>query len=437
MAIRPFGTLARWMLREALSSVDGPPGPWDRPPSRSGNTTVTPDTALRQSAVWACLRLRADLMSTFPVDAFREIDNINVEVPKPPILVSPGGKRWKYHRWMYASQFDLDRCGNTVGLITETYGSLSNPLPARIDLVPPSEVSIRQKKGQPDPIYVLNGKEYPADKVWHEIQFPVSGLHVGLSPLAYAAWSLSESLTIDEFVRDWFGKGGIPRARLRNKQRKVPPDDAKVIKERYYASVQTGDLFVHGADWEYDLMRANEMGMEWLEQRKASVPDIARYFGCPSDLIDAAVSGQSITYANISQRNLQFLIMNLGPAVFRREVALSDWLPRPRFVKLNTDALVRMDPLTRARMNRILIESRQRTPSEVRAKDDLQPYTPEQMKEFEDLFGKGAEDTRTGTEREPGGDSGENEERAQRWERVSPYSAVPLSNGFTIGGTYE
>ena len=41
--------------------------------------------------------------------------------------------------------------------------------------------------------------EYTADKVWHERQFPVPGLPVGLSPLIYAAWSIGEYLSEQQF----------------------------------------------------------------------------------------------------------------------------------------------------------------------------------------------------------------------------------------------
>lgn len=57
---------------------------------RTGKVHVTGDTALRHSAVWACLRLRADLVSTMPVDVYRRVNGIQVEVAKPPVLVTPG-----------------------------------------------------------------------------------------------------------------------------------------------------------------------------------------------------------------------------------------------------------------------------------------------------------------------------------------------------------
>jgi hypothetical protein len=60
---------------------------------RTNRTPVTNDTALRNAAVWACLRLRADLVSSFPIDVYRYVNGIQVEVPKPPVLVTPGGRR--------------------------------------------------------------------------------------------------------------------------------------------------------------------------------------------------------------------------------------------------------------------------------------------------------------------------------------------------------
>jgi len=129
--------------------------------------------------------------------------------------------------------------------------------------------------------------------------------------------------------------------------------------------------------------------------------DVSRFFGVPADLIDAAIAGgPNITYANITQRNLQFLVMHLGPAVVRRENALSQLLPRPRFVKLNSDALLRMDPLTRAQMIQTQIQSRVLAPNEARALDNRKPFTPEQIKSGAKVYNFGT--SGFGVEEAPG-----------------------------------
>lgn len=360
-----------------------------RPTSRGvGSVTVTNDSALRHSAVWACLRLRADLVSTFPLDVYRRVGGLQVEMPKPPILVTPGGERWPYWAWMYASQVDLDRAGNTIGLITER-NALG--LPARIDLQSIKDCSVIERRDV-GLQYRIGGKIYDPSQVWHEKQYPVPGLPVGLSPVAYAAWCIGEHLSIQDFALQWFGGGGRPAAHLRNSQKELEAAEAIAIKGRFKATQAAGDVFVTGNDWEYHPIQAEQTGMEWIEARRHGVTDIARFFGCPADLIDGAVAGSAVTYANITERHLQFLVLQLGPAVFRREQALSGLLPQPRYVKLNTDALLRMDPKSRADMFKTQIEARILAPSEARELDNRQPFTPEQMQEFVDLFGppKGA-----------------------------------------------
>ncbi|WP_256726537.1 phage portal protein [Streptomyces acidiscabies] len=357
---------------------------------RSGRVHVTQDTALRNAAVWACLRLRADLMSTFPIDVYRYVQGIQVEVAKPPVLVSPGGAEMGIKEWVYSTQFDLDRAGNDFGIITERTGVIGpdgRGLPGRIELVELSTVSVRGN-GPTITKFVIGGKEYEPWEVWHEKQYTVAGVPLGLSPVAYAAWTIEETLSAQQFARDWFAAGAVPLAELKNNQKTVDKAGAQVAREQFRAAVDESGLFVHGNDWEYKPIQAVASQSAFLEARQYAAGDIARFFGVPGDLIDVAVSGSSITYASMTQRNLQFLIMNLGPAVTRREDAFSRKLVSgPRFVKLNTDALLRMDPEARARTIGARITNRTLTPSEARALDNLPPLTEDQMAEFDRLFG--------------------------------------------------
>lgn len=386
------------LFSRRVSNVTGPLIP-ERPAPRRGTVSVTNETALRHSAVWACLRLRANLVSTMPIDVFRRVNDVQIEVPKPRVLVKPSGERVSMLEWMYSTQFDLDRGGNCFGIITERDGL---GLPARIDLAPLSETSVVVKKGVLDK-YRIAGQLYDPHDIWHEKQYTVAGLPVGLAPIAYAAWTIGEYLSIQEFALDWFGNGGVPLAHLKNTAKTLNKDEARLVKDRFKASTSSGEPFVSGSDWEYTMIQAEQAGSQWLEAKGFSISDIARFFDCPGDLIDAAVQSGNITYANVTERNMQFLVMHLGPAIVRREDALGDLLSKPRYVKLNTDALLRMDPKTRAQMFQIQIASRQRTPSESRELDNFQPFTETDYAEFDRLFGKPNQKPQTATA--VGGDS--------------------------------
>jgi HK97 family phage portal protein len=349
---------------------------------RRGSVTVNNETALRHSAVWACLRLRANLVSTMPVDLYRRVNGQKVDMPKPPVLVNPGGEKVGMGEWLYSTQFDLDRAGNAFGLITQRDGRDN---PSRIELLALDEVQVQIKGGQISG-YRVGGDMVSPDKIWHEKQNTVAGLQVGLSPVAYAAWSVGEYLSIQDFALDWFGNSTVPAAHLKQTAKTLTAEEAVKHKERFAASVQSGQPWVTGNDWEYmPLTQANQSN-EWIAGKQFGIGDIARFFDCPGDLIDAVVTGGNITYANITQRNLQFLIMHLQPAITRRETALTTLTPRPQFVKLNTDVLLRMDPLTRAQVIQTQITSRTLAPSEARSLDDRPPFTEAQLAEFDRLF---------------------------------------------------
>jgi HK97 family phage portal protein len=351
---------------------------------RKGAVDVTATSAMRHAAVWACLRLRADLISTMPVDVFRRSGalGVTVEVSKPPVLVEPGGSRVEIEEWMYSSQVELDRLGNSFGIITARNGM---GLPARIDLVPASDVAVIVKKGELAK-YRIAGTEYDPIEIWHEKQFTLPGLHVGLNPTAYAAWSVGAYLSAQQFALDWFGNGAAPSGVLKNSAKTVPAPVVTKAKQEFKEATADRDIFVTGADWEFTFLQVPASETAFMDQMKYGVVDAARFYGVPADMIDAEVATGSITYANVTQRNLQLLIMNIGPAVVRREKALSRLTPKPQYVKLNSDALLRMDPKSIVEKLKIEIDARITTPTEARALMNKGPLTADQLAEFAVLF---------------------------------------------------
>lgn len=350
-----------------------------RRPSSASGVQVTSDTALRHSAVWACRRLRADLVSMMPVNAFRKIDGYDVEVQKPQIFITPGGEEVLWSEWAYSTTDDLDSQGNTVGIIRQ----MVQNRPTLIELVPLEKVSAKGS-GPTITEWKMYGEKVDTKYVWHERQFTRSGLAWGLSPIAYAAMQIGGYLNAQQFASDWFAGGGIPSARLKNVQKIVPPEDAQKIKDRFKATVGTGDIFVHGADWEYETIQAKASESAFIEQMQFSITDICRFLGVPADMIDAETSSGSITYANVTQRNLQLLILNLNPMLQRREETFSYRLvQQPRSVKFNRGVLLEMDLKSRYESYQIATAGAPwMTASEVRLIEDRPPFTPDQQAEI-------------------------------------------------------
>lgn len=342
------------------------------------------DTANRQSVVWAAIHRKASLLSSMPVDVFRRINGVAIEAPKPSVLVEP----WQYAEgqpetiaeWIYSSQRALESHGNSVGLIHAWDGM---GIPSQIELIEPEAVRFRVSRRRITE-YRIHGEVVPARNIWHERMY---GGPVGLSPIAYAALTLYGAEAAQRFAADWFGGDAVPGAILRNAEKTIDPTSSDAIKDRFRAAIATGDLFVVGKDWEYDPIQAKAVESGFIEMMNVSDAALCRFFGIPAGEVDVPVASSTINYANIQQANLQLLVKHLGPSVDAREDALSRLTARPRFVKLNRSSLLAMDDKTRAEVNQLQINARTLTPSEAREKDDRAPLTPEQIAEFDALFG--------------------------------------------------
>jgi HK97 family phage portal protein len=368
-------------VREA--SVEGLLGV--RTAYRTG-ASVSAKRALTHSVIWASRHLRADLLSLMPVDVYRDVAGYKVQAPKPAVLDTPfeyaPGQVMPIEEWIYSTQTSLDTTGNIVGVIRKTDGF---GLPAEIEPIDSDCVTIRIKGGRIVE-YRVSGELVKTEHIWHERQFTSAGNPVGLSPIANAARSLTVGLSAQEFAQTWFESGGVPSAILRNTEKVISPETARNAKTKFTEAVQAGEPFITGKDWEYSAIAAKAAEAEFIAMMQYTDADLCRFMGVPADLVDVVVQGGSaITYANMLQRNLQFLTVSLGGAVKRRERAFSRLTPGGRYVKLNRNAILAMDPKTRAEVFKLRIDSRSITPDQIRALEDEQPFNEADYAQLERL----------------------------------------------------
>lgn len=353
-----------------------------------GGRRVRADRARRQSVVWAATRLRADLISLMPVDVFQKIQGVAIEVAKPQLFSVPDyvdsdlEQPMSIGEWMASSQNGLDTTGNAVGII-RSFDGLGKP--SRIELVPDDEVSFRIK-GRKIVEYRINGTVEDPKYIWHERQFTVPGLPIGLSPIAHAALPLTAGLAAQEWAVSWFENGAVPSAIVRNSEKTVPAGKAAEYKAQYIDKRVAGEPFFVGKDWEYIPVAAKAAESQFIEQMQYTDSDLCRFMGVPADAVDVVVqSGGRINYANITQANLQLLIMHLGGAVKRREDSLTRLTPTRQYVKLNRSAVLAMDPKTRAEVFELRIKAKSITPDQIRAFEDEMPFDEADYAQLERL----------------------------------------------------
>ncbi len=362
----------------------GDPGQPLFPPRQGGGRStagqrVTVSTALTLSAVWSCVMLRADLLSTMPLDLYRKLPGgVPYQISKPPVLTTPGGDRMYLEEWLFASQVSLDLRGFSAGIVVARDGL---GYPRQIELQNPDTVTYgRLSSGAMG--YRVNGKGVDTAHLWLERANSFPGQPLGLSPIAFAASSVGVALAAQTFGAEWFANGATPSAVLTSDQ-KIDSTQAKTIKQRFVEAIgNRREPLVLGQGLTYSQISVAADESQFLATMKYGVQEACRIFGrVPPELIGAE-AGSSMTYANVEQRSLTFLTYGFGPTLVRRENALSRLTPVPQFCKFNRGALLATDLHTRYTAHAIGIAGKFLTPDEARSIEDRPPLTPEEKAEL-------------------------------------------------------
>ena len=91
-------------------------------------------------------------------------------------------------------------------------------------------------------------------------------------------------------------------------------------------------------------------------------------------MVYAAVSGQNVTYANVTDADLNFLKHSIDDYFVSIDEAITDLLPRPQVVRANRDAILRADPKARNDLHDLRLKNKTQTVNEVRALNDEKPF---------------------------------------------------------------
>jgi HK97 family phage portal protein len=334
--------------------------------------------ALSIPAVWSAVRLRANVISSLPVGVFRNgPDGLPRRVPDSQVngaLTQPSAQ-FDMVSWLHASQVSLDMRGNCWGRIVDRHPTTY--LPTQVELVHPDDVGVRVlRDGTVETRF--GGRVVEAFDVWHETQNEVPGDVVGQSPIAAAARSLGINLAAENYGASFYDEALTPSALL-SSDAPIDEDGARIVKRRVLATQSGREPLVLGGNWRYQQLSVNPAEAMFLEVMRYGDTDVARLFDVPGELIDANTSGSSVTYANREQRVQDLLAFRLGPAIARRERALSRLTVRGQYVKLNIAGLLRGDLMTRYKSYELGLKNGFLTLDEVRALEDRPPMTAEEL----------------------------------------------------------
>jgi HK97 family phage portal protein len=336
---------------------------WPVPSTYASVTAgLTAEGALRLSAVWACVRLLSDTISTLPIDVFRRGE----QVDPPSLLVSPAAGLTR-DEWLYQLMVSLLLRGNAYGLVTARSGAAMRP--AQVEIVNPDTVTVRvEPDGRIE--YRRQGRELDPDDVWHVRAYLFPGNPVGLSPIEYARQAIGLGLATQRFGVQFFEDGAHPSGLLSSEQ-DVAAQEARDAKERFIESTRgTRAPVVLGKGMKFQTISVTPEESQFLDTQKFSVSQVARVFGVQAEMIGGS-NEHPLTYINGEAQALDFLRYSLSPWLARLEHALERLLPRGMTVKFNPNALLRATTVERYAAHQIALGAGFMTIDEVRALEDL------------------------------------------------------------------
>ena len=344
------------------------------------------DKALSLAPVYASTRLLADQFAAAPMRAYRTSpDGTKAKLDRQPALVVNPSATVSAFTWKYQAITSVLLRGFACGYMTSID---ANGWPTAIEWLHPDSVHIDESGSFPEFFY--NGRLLERSRVVYIPGYTVAGSIVGLSPLAAFKVSIETGLRAQEFGRDWFRNNATPGGVLRNTNQAVSADVADAMKKRFKAAVRGRDVFVTGADWDFNALSVPADEARFIETLKLTATQVANIYGVPPERVGGE-TGSSMTYGNREQDSLDLVTFGLRPWFVRFEEALSALMPRPQYVRFNIDAIVRADLLTRMQAHEIALRIGVETLDEARTVEDHPPLSDDERARWQADYVRKAE----------------------------------------------
>lgn len=346
---------------------------------------INGDTAMKLSTWWAAGRLITETTATLPMGFVQDLPNGDRKA-RPDLhmhtLLHDQPNDWQTPVEFWEGRVGpLNWSGNSFAEIKQIGDKVValHPMPAaQTDLVRDVKTNERIFK------FTDRGKTYdlPPEKVFHIKGYAPNDEDLGLSPISYAARSLSAAMSTERAAGRMYSKGlraagyftAPPEFDMDEEQRKQFKknyvDPASGSKNEGGANV----ILPPGFDFKNFGISAKDA--EMLLSRNFGVEDVCRWMGVPPILVGHASAGQTMFGTGVEQVILGWLVLGQRARLRRIESAVNYRLLTPLqrsegiHFEFNVEGLLRADSAARAQLMAQLAQNGLRTRNELRSIDN-------------------------------------------------------------------
>ena len=337
--------------------------------------TVSPETALTFSAVWAAMRLLSESISTLPVGVFRRENNgDNVEVNSDLSFLVKYQPNTYQNKITFYEKIIMDMLsdGNSyVQIVRNRNGRVLELLPLNYGDVE---------------TYTLDNKLYYSDEKSGQTHDSENILHfkmitgpdgiTGLSPIEQCRKAIGWGMDVQEYSSTFFKNGGKLSGILES-DRALSEQAIDRLRNSFNKNYGTlsgsNQTAVLEEGLKYKSISVTPDQAQFLASRQFSIQEVARIFGLPPHLLkDLSAS----SFNNIEMQSQEFVSYSLMPYISKIELEMSLKLFRRNnigreYIKFNVNALLRGNVKDRADYYKTAITNGWMSINEVRQKEDL------------------------------------------------------------------
>lgn len=344
----------------------------------SSGKVVTADKVIRLSAVWACVRLLSESISTLPLKIYeRQADGSRKLAQNNPayqILCRRPNPEMTPSRFMLMIVASVCLRGNAF--VEKLY--IGSKLVSLVPLLPQKMVVKRLDSGKLQYTYTDNGVQriIPVDRMMHIRGFGLDGV-CGMMPTMAGIDVFGAAMAVDEAAAKIFENGLQSTGFLSSKTALNEGQRERLRKalQNFIGSKNAGKLMVLENELTYQNVTMNPEAAQLLESRSFSIEEICRWFRVPPFMVGHTTK-QSSWASSLEGMNMLFLTHTLRPLLVNIEQEIARCLlnsDEDLFAEFSVEGLLRADSAGRAAYYTSALQNGWMSRNDVRRLENMPP----------------------------------------------------------------
>ena len=318
----------------------------------NSGVSVTTDSAMSVSAVYACVKIIAETVSSLPLKIYRINNGVTEQVQAHPLSrllgVMPNGEQTAMDAREFIMTNVLLRGTSYSQQIRNARGQVVEIIPLNSRHMTPdrsADGSLIYDYQEPG-----NTRVFTGNQIWRVAGLSFDGV-TGKSPIALARESIGSALAMQQHGARLF-KNGLHTNLVMEFPHALNDEQYERIKKDIDEAggiTNTGKPFIAESGLKISQIGMTNDDAQFLESQKFSVTDISRWFRVPQHMVGDM---SAATFSNIEHQAIEFVVHTIRPWLVRMEQTIyRDLLNQAEkqnyFARHSVEGLLRGDTATR------------------------------------------------------------------------------------------